>query len=57
MKTVDMLEKALVALNPRLWDSELNRIWHEHLPDTEKAFRALREWVHDENGPHGVRHK
>lgn len=29
-------------LNPRLWTKEMHDAWHLNLPDTIKAFEALR---------------
>jgi hypothetical protein len=31
------------ALDPRRWDMPMQRAWHSHIPDTEAAFRALRD--------------
>jgi len=34
-----------VALNPRLWDENMNYAWHTNIPDVFKAFEALRNCV------------
>ena len=31
------------AFNPRTWTQEMSDAWHRNLPDTQKAFDALRE--------------
>lgn len=30
-------------LNPRLWDEEMNKAWHENIPDIQAAFKALKK--------------
>jgi len=36
------LAAATRALNPRLWTEEMDRAWHLNIPDTYKAFEAIR---------------
>ena len=31
-----------ILLNPRRWTKDMHDAWHIHLPDTMKAFEALR---------------
>ncbi len=31
------------AFNPRTWTLEMHDAWHKNLPDTQKAFEALKE--------------
>jgi hypothetical protein len=45
---IDALER---ALDPRHWSPAMSKAWHEALPDTHKAFRALRATAIKESAP------
>lgn len=36
------IERRNEALNPRTWSKEMHDAWHSNLPDTQKAFDAIR---------------
>jgi hypothetical protein len=37
---IDLLNK---KLTPRLWSIGMDRVWHQSLPDMNKAFERIRE--------------
>lgn len=40
---MERCEALEMALDPRRWDQPLSDAWHVNIPDTIKAFRALRD--------------
>ena len=37
------IERLNALLNPRLWDQDMHKAWHENIPDVQAAFNALKE--------------
>lgn len=44
------IERAKIALNPRLWPKDLDERWHKALPDVYKAFGELSRFVFENDG-------
>ena len=38
-----VIESLNQKLNPRLWTPEMDKVWHQSIPDLYKAFERLRE--------------
>ena len=42
---IKQLDSTSDILNPRTWTIEMSRAWHTNIPDTQKAFDALRKII------------